>query len=286
MNVGFIGLGLMGQPMATNVLKAGFSLIVYNRTPEKVKALVALGARPAGSPMALGEDSEIVITMVSDHEALWEVILGPQGALIGAKPGTIFIDMSTVPPDVSCSVASEVSKAGCHMLDAPVMGSVGAAVKGELTILVGGDQAVLQKAEPVLRTMGKALYHVGGNGGACFLKLALNAIGLTQIEILGETLLLTERAGLKRDQVLEILSAIGLIRSPFVETRLEKIRKQEYLPPTFTVRNAVKDLTYGLKAAEKTGLKLETAKSVLDRYRSLMAEGKGQHDVAAATSLG
>lgn len=285
MNVGFIGLGLMGQPMATNILKAGFPLTVYNRTPEKVKALVALGARHAGSPMALGEDSEVVITMVSDHEALWEVILGPQGALMGARSGTIFIDMSTIPPDVSCSVASEVAKAGCHMLDAPVMGSVGAAAKGELTILVGGDQAVLQKAEPVLRTMGSALYHVGGNGGACFLKLALNTIGLTQLEILGETLLLTERAGLKRDQVLEILSAIGLIRSPFVETRLEKIRKQEYLPPTFTVRNAVKDLTYGLKAAEKAGLNLETAKSVLDRFRSLMAEGKGQHDVAAATSL-
>src|SRR5271169_5740976 len=162
--IGFIGLGIMGRPMAQNLLKAGFQLLVYNRSKPPVDLLVSAGAASAPSPKAVAERSDLVITMVTDSEAVKEVVLGPGGVIEGAHGGLVLIDMSTISPSVTRSVSGSLAAKGVRMLDAPVSGGDSGAREGTLTIMVGGEVAVFEECLPVLQVLGKRVTHFGGAG--------------------------------------------------------------------------------------------------------------------------
>src|SRR5262249_20517272 len=166
--IGFIGLGIMGKPMARNLMKAGYPLMVYNRTASKADELVAAGARQVGSPREVALGAEVIITMVADSPEVGQMILGPQGVLESVKAGSVVIDMSSISPVVTKKIAAELARKGAAMLDAPVSGGEIGAVQGTLSIMVGGDEAVFEEVRPILEKMGKSVVRVGEIGAAGF----------------------------------------------------------------------------------------------------------------------
>ena len=174
--VGFIGLGAMGNPMSKNLLKAGFDLTVWNRTESKMKEIVELGAKSAHSAKEVAQNSEVTITMLTAPSDVEQVILQKDGVLEGLKPGAAVIDMSTISPEVSKRIASNVANTGTYMLDAPVSGSIGTAAMAALTILVGGEKKVFENHKDVLAGLGKNIFYIGLNGMGCYVKLVSNAI--------------------------------------------------------------------------------------------------------------
>ena len=169
--VGFIGLGIMGGAMSMNVLKAGFPLTVWNRTRSKMKPLLDAGAQPADSPKRVAENSDVVIDIVTDSPDVEDVLLGPNGVVHGAEPGSIAIDMSTISPAVTTRIVIELERKGIRMLDAPVTGGDVGAKQGTLSIMVGGDPDAFQECLPVFQAMGKTITHVGGHGMGQVVKL-------------------------------------------------------------------------------------------------------------------
>jgi 3-hydroxyisobutyrate dehydrogenase-like beta-hydroxyacid dehydrogenase len=174
--IGFIGLGRMGSPMALNVIRAGYPLTVHNRTKEKTGPLAEAGATVVSSPAEVARAAEVVITMLSDSDALRTVVLGSDGVLKGLQPDSVLIDMSTVDPGTSRHVAKAVQTQDAHMLDAPVSGSTGLAEQGTLSIMVGGDETIHQRVRDILLAMGSRTTHVGPNGAAAAMKLAVNIV--------------------------------------------------------------------------------------------------------------
>src|SRR5688572_5697406 len=174
--IGFIGLGRMGTPMALNLTRAGYPVTVYNRTKEKTAPLAQAGAAVVDSPGEVAKTSEVTITMLSDSAALQAVVLGPDGLLKSLKPEALLIDMSTVDPKTSRQVAEAVRSQGAYMLDAPVSGSTALAEQGTLSIMVGGDEAIHQRVRDILLAMGSRTTHVGPNGAAAAMKLAVNIV--------------------------------------------------------------------------------------------------------------
>jgi len=162
--IGFMGLGIMGKPMAKHLINAGYPLVVYNRTASKAQELVAMGARQANSPKEVAENSEIMITMVADSPEVEQVILGPAGVIEGAKPGGVVVDMSSISPIVTQSIAAELAKRNVAMLDAPVSGGEVGAIQATLSIMVGGDETAFNEVKPVLEKMGKSVVRVGAVG--------------------------------------------------------------------------------------------------------------------------
>src|SRR5581483_10204130 len=171
-HVGLIGLGIMGKPMGKNILKAGFPLTVWNRTRSRADELQALGATMANSPREVAARSDIIITIVSDSPDVQEVILGENGVIHGVKPGSVVVDMSTISPQVTREIARTLKDKGVEMLDAPVSGGEKGAIEGTLSIMVGGDAAVLERVRPVFNAMGKRIVHIGENGMGQVCKLA------------------------------------------------------------------------------------------------------------------
>ncbi|MEM2521176.1 MAG: NAD(P)-dependent oxidoreductase, partial [Candidatus Caldarchaeum sp.] len=184
--VGFIGLGLMGKPMAKNLLRHGFKMAVFNRSKAPMEELASLGATPCGSSKEVAESSECVITMLPDEKAVEQVLLGRGGVLEGLAPGCVVVDMSTVSPGFSREMARRVEEKGGEMLDAPVSGSTMAAEQGALTIMVGGKPEIFEKIRPVFEAMGKNIYYMGGAGMGSFTKLcnqvavSLNLLGVCE----------------------------------------------------------------------------------------------------------
>ncbi|MEQ1352687.1 MAG: NAD(P)-dependent oxidoreductase, partial [Candidatus Acidiferrum sp.] len=193
--IGLIGLGLMGRPMGMNLLKAGFPLTVWNRTPARAQELVAAGAYLAASPSELAARSELVISIVSDPPALEEVLWGPDGTMQSLQPGSIYMDSSTVSPDLVRKIAAACAAHEVRFLDAPVTGGDWGAKKGELLFMVGGDAQTLKDMEPVLRVLGKKWFHLGPNGAGQTIKLAMNLILALQVDALAEALALVTGAG-------------------------------------------------------------------------------------------
>ncbi len=182
--IGLIGLGLMGRPMGMNLLKAGYSLTVWNRTASRADELVAAGAKLAKSPQELAANSEFLLTMVSDPPALEEVLWGPSGAMQAIKTDSIYVDSSTISPALARKIAAACAERGVRFLDAPVTGGDWGAKKGELLFMIGGDAATLKDAEPVLGVMGKKWFHLGPNGAGQTIKLAMNLILALQVDAL------------------------------------------------------------------------------------------------------
>lgn len=257
LKVGFIGLGLMGLPMARNILKKGFPLWVYNRTPSKTNSLKKLGARVSISPATLAEEVDVVITIVTGPKDVEDVILGKNGIVDGAKKSLIIIDMSTIGPAAAREIGSTVKLQKHEFLDAPVTGGTIGAESGNLTIFVGGNKKAFEKVKPIFEAMGKNIQYMGGVGTGQAIKLVNNLIVGSTLTSLGEGFLLGEKQGLARKQVAQTLENVPAI-SGMMKTRMQNFVKDKY-PTSFSIANMSKDLELALKERDDLPLLKTTA---------------------------
>jgi len=277
--IGVIGLGLMGRPMAMNLLKAGHTLTVWNRTPERAKELVAAGAKQAKTPREAAEASEVLLTMVSDPPALESVLWGPDGALGGLKAGSTYIDSSTVSPALVKKIAQACQERGVKFLDAPVTGGDWGAREGNLVFMIGGEAETLKEMEPVLGVMGKKWFHLGPNGAGQTIKLAMNAILALQVGAMAEALALVERAGLQGAQLVEVMQA-SMARSGVLDVKSPLMLKGEY-KPSFPLRLMHKDLGLALELANQLGVALPATAAAREVYNYVKGEAKEDLDYSA-----
>ena len=277
--VGFIGLGMMGNPMSKNLLKAGYELTVWNRTASKMKEIVACGAKPATSAGEVAEKSEVTITMLTAPADSEEVILGEKGVLEGMKPGAVVIDMSTISPETSRRIASEVARKRCKMLDAPVGGTVSVAANATLTIQVGGDKQIFETHRDILAAMGKNIFYIGQNGMGCYVKLVANAIMGTNMAVLAEAMCLGAKAGIPTDLMLDVLKN-SASSSRVLEVRGPNIAKGEY-QAQFMMKLLFKDLGLALEMADVDCVPLPIVALARQIYAQALADGKGDQDFSA-----
>jgi 3-hydroxyisobutyrate dehydrogenase-like beta-hydroxyacid dehydrogenase len=277
--VGLIGLGLMGRPMGLNLLKAGYSLTVWNRTASRAESLVAAGAKLANSPEEVAGSSDALITIVSDPPALEGVLWGGAGALGSLRPGSIYIDSSTVSPALARRIAVASTERQIAFLDAPVTGGTWGAEKGELVFMVGGDPQVLKDAEPILSVMGKRWFHLGPNGAGQTIKLAMNLILALQVDALAEALALVTAAGLEGEKLVEVLQS-SMARAAVLDVKAPLLLKGEY-PPSFPLRLMHKDMGLALELAKEAGVALPAAAAAYATYSAVKAAAKQDLDYAA-----
>lgn len=277
--VGFIGLGMMGNPMSKNLLKAGYELTVWNRTASKMKEIVACGAKPATSAREVAEKSEVTITMLTGPADSEEVILGEKGVLEGMKPGAVVIDMSTISPETSRRIASEVARKRCKMLDAPVGGTVSVAANATLTIQVGGDKQIFETHRDILAAMGKNIFYIGQNGMGCYVKLVANAIMGTNMAVLAEAMCLGAKAGIPTDLMLDVLKN-SASSSRVLEVRGPNIAKGEY-QAQFMMKLLFKDLGLALETADVDCVPLPIVALARQIYAQALVDGKGDQDFSA-----
>jgi len=269
--IGFIGLGVMGKPMAKNLLAAGYPLTVWNRTMSKMKELLSLGAAGAASPMEVAEKSDVVITMVTDSPDVEEVVLGPSGVIEGARPGMTVIDMSTISPRVTRRVAEALAEKGARMLDAPVSGGDVGAREGTLSIMVGGPEETFRECLPILEVLGKRIMYMGGSGMGQTAKLCNQVICVLNIQAVCEGLMLGAKAGVDLEKLLEVVTA-GAAGSWMLSNLGPKMVKRDF-EPGFRVSHQQKDLRLALSAAAELGLPLPGASLVQQMFRAVEAEG-------------
>jgi len=249
MDIGFVGLGIMGKPMTKNLLKAGFPVTCYNRTKSKMEEVVALGAKPAASPKDVAAASDVTITMVSDTPDVQEVILGTNGIIHGAKPGSVVVDMSTISPSATREIAAELAKKGVSMLDAPVSGGEKGAIEGTLTIMVGGPEDALARIMPAFLAVGKNVTHMGPSGTGQMTKLCNQIACALTILSFGEAFVLAAAAGLDLDRVFKAISG-GAAGSWSMSNYGPKVLKGDF-SPGFMVKLHQKDLRLVMNAARE-----------------------------------
>jgi 3-hydroxyisobutyrate dehydrogenase len=277
-SVGFIGLGLMGKPMAANLLKAGFPLTVWNRTPAKADELVGKGAKLAASPREVAEKSDVLITIVSDPPAV-EDVLFKRGALAGLRKGSVLIDSSTISPDLARKVAAACAERGVDFLDAPVTGGTWGAEKGELVMMIGGDAKVFDRVKPILEAMGKRFFLLGPNGAGQIVKLAMNLLYALEIAALAEALALVGAAGVEAEKLVEVMqSSMG--RAPLLDVKVPLFLKHEF-PASFPLRLMHKDVRLALELAHKHGIELPAGAAAYATYSAVKEKSKDDPDYAA-----
>jgi len=290
--IGLIGLGLMGRPMGMNLLKAGHTLTVWNRTASRADELVAAGAVLAKTPREAAADADVLITMVSDPPALEDVLWGStsksatetyvtkeNAALPALKSGSIYIDSSTVSPDLARKIAAACAEKGVRFLDAPVTGGDWGAKKGELVFMIGGDEQTLKAVEPILAVMGKRWFLLGPNGAGQTIKLAMNSILALEVQALSEALALVTAAGLSGEKLIEVLQS-SMARSGVLDVKAPNLLKGEY-PPSFPLRLMYKDISLALDLAAKLGLTLPAASAAGETYGKVKAAAKEDLDYSA-----
>lgn len=271
--IGFIGLGIMGQGMARNLLQAGFDLTVWNRTRSKMEPLVAAGARAASDPAGLARDCDIVITCVSDTPDVEAVVLGEKGAIHGIEAGNLLIDMSTISPQVTEDLAARLAEKSAHMLDAPISGGSEGAARGTLSIMVGGEAEQFARATPLFETMGKAITHVGEHGAGQMVKLVNQILVVVNMFAVGEALLFAEAGGLDLQKTLDAVSQ-GAAGSWMLSNRGPQVIARDWRPG-FMVDLQQKDLRLVLEAADAIGVPLLGTGLVFQLYRTLQQAGLG-----------
>ena len=277
--VGFIGLGLMGKPMARNLLKAGFPLVVWNRTRASAEEIGREGARVGASPRDTAAQADVLITIVSDPPALEAIYWGDNGALKGILKGSLAIDSSTISPELARRAAAACAERGVDFLDAPVTGGTWGAEKGELVFMIGGKSEVLERAKPVLQAMGKRFFLLGPNGAGQTVKLAMNLIMALQVEALAEALALVTKAGLPGEGLIEVLQS-SMARAPVLDVKAPLILKNEY-PPSFPLRLMHKDMRLALELARQEGLTLPAGAAAYATYSAVKDASKDDPDYAA-----
>jgi 3-hydroxyisobutyrate dehydrogenase-like beta-hydroxyacid dehydrogenase len=282
-NVGFIGLGLMGAPMAANIARAGFPLTVYNRSPEKAAPLRDLGARVAESPRQVAAQSEVVITMLADAPAVEQTLHGEEGLLAGGQPGTVLIDMSTISPEQSQSMAIEIEAHGWRKLEAPVYGSTGPAKEGTLGIMVGGDPTLFEAQRDVLQTMGKSIFYMGRMGAGAVTKLAFNLMAAAQINSLAEAMALAQAGGVDLGKAGEVILATA-VSSDLIKRKIANITGDNYAP-AFPLRHLHKDLGLMLETGHSLGVPLPATGAIHETYTAARSRGYGDMDAIAVFCL-
>ncbi len=272
--IGFIGLGRMGGPMAGNLLKAGYSLTVYDIVPEKVKALVAVGAKVAESCKAVASASQVVITIVPDSPDVEKAMLGPAGVIEGLKAGSIVIEMSTIAPGVGRRVAAALRDKGVVMIDCPVSGGPQGAEAASLSIMCGGPKDTFDQCLPILQAMGKRIEHFGDNGLGYMAKLCNQVACVVTIQAVCETLSLAAKAGMDVRKVWEVVGS-GLAASRIMELHGPKMLERDY-SPGFTLALQEKDLRLVAAAADELEMPLPATTLVHQLIRSLSAKGRSE----------
>ena len=283
MHIGFIGLGVMGRPMALHLLKAGHSLAVFARRPEAAASVTAAGATLASSPSELAARSDVVMTNVTTTADVEEVLLGANGVIHGARPGTIVIDFSTISPQATRRIATALADRNIAMLDAPVSGGPVGAETATLVIMVGGDPDVLAKAKPLLDCLGRQIVHMGSHGTGQIAKACNQLALLVNAEGTAEALALGVRYGLDPAKVREALLG-GIAASRVLEVFGDRMAKRDFTPG-MAARLYDKDLGFVLELAREAGLELPAAAIVRARLDRLVAEGRSSSDLAAIIEL-
>lgn len=271
--VGFIGLGIMGGGMARNLLKNGFAVTVWNRSADKVTPILEAGASAGDSPADVAAKSDIVITCVSDTPDVEAVILGENGVIHGLKAGGLVIDMSTISPKATREIAARLSERGIAMLDAPISGGSEGAARGTLSIMVGGDAALFERALPVFQAMGKTITHVGGQGDGQMVKLVNQILVVVNMLAVGEALLFAQAGGLDLEKTLNAVAG-GAAGSWMLSNRGSQAIKRDWRPG-FTIDLQQKDLRLALEAASELGIPVLATSMVSNLYRTLQARGLG-----------
>jgi 3-hydroxyisobutyrate dehydrogenase len=272
--IGFIGLGIMGQGMANNILKAGFPLIVWNRTASRMEPLIKAGASPGSSPADVATKSDITIICVSDTPDVEEVILGQDGVVHGALSGSLVIDCSTISPQSTREIAARLAENGVKMLDAPISGGSEGAVNGTLSIMVGGEKAQFQRALPVFQAMGKTITHVGENGAGQTVKLVNQILVVVTMLAVSEGLLFAQAGGLDLDKTMAAVTG-GAAGSWMLANRGPQVIERDWRPG-FTIDLQQKDLRLVLEAADQLGVPLIGTSTVFQLYRALQQRGLGE----------
>lgn len=283
MAIGFIGLGIMGRPMAHNVLRAGFPLVVYDLQPEPVDDLAAAGARAADSPAALAQQVEVVLLCLPDSPDVQAALCGPQGVLAGARPGQIVVDMSTISPVVARELAATAAAQGVTLLDAPVSGGQVGAAQGTLSIMVGGDAAAFAQVRPVLAAMGKTILHIGASGAGQVTKACNQIVIAVTIEAVAEAMVLAAKAGVDPAQVRQALLG-GYAYSRVLEGHGERFLARNFAPG-FRTRLQYKDLNIAMDAGRAYAAPLPATALVHQLYGALMARGGAEQDHSALVTL-
>ena len=283
--IGFIGLGAMGNHMAKNLIKAGYDLTVYDINPKPVEELVSLGAKKTKNCAETAKAGEVVITMLPADDDVKSAVLGPEGVLEGAKAGTVLIDMSSIAPHTSIYVFSEAKKKGVKFLDAPVSGGTGGAEKATLTIMVGGDKALLDEHMEILKTMGKTIYHVGDVGMGETVKMVNQMLVGINLAVIVEALVLGTKLGVKPEVLYKIIRASSG-NSFMLDSRVPNfIFTGNFTQPGFAVDLLRKDLGLSLESAKVNKVPLYMTAQAYQYFTRATAEGLGKKDMSSMIEL-
>jgi 3-hydroxyisobutyrate dehydrogenase-like beta-hydroxyacid dehydrogenase len=282
MQVGFIGLGAMGALIVPRLMAAGHGVAGWNRSREKAKPLIDAGMGWADTPRAVAERSQIVFSIVTDGAAVRAIALGDDGVLAGLAPGCIYADMSTIAPDVSRSIAAEFATAGRHMLDAPISGSPVTVKAGNASVMVGGDPEAFERARPVMLAIGPKVTHIGANGLACQMKIAVNLLLMVEVICFGEAVALAEKGGVDRevavDAILKSVAASPVLgyRGPFIlEGRMPDV-------PLADVTLQQKDMLLALDLGRRLGSPMPLAAAANEMMNACRGLGIDHKDFVAA----
>lgn len=283
-SVGFIGLGVMGLPMAGNLLRGGYPVVAFNRSVEGVRQLVALGAVAADTPAAVAQQADVLITMVTDASAVEQVLFGPSGAVQGLRPGSVVIDSSSISPIATRLFGERLAQVGVTLLDAPVSGGQKGAVSGTLSFMVGGDEATVERCRPIFETMGSRVTWIGASGAGQIAKACNQAIIAVSLVGIAEALLLAARSGVDPARVREALLG-GAAGSPLLEIQGKRMLDRSF-EPGFRAALHYKDIGIARSLAQAVMSPAPATGLALDLFGSLLARGLGDADHSAiVTSL-
>ncbi len=275
-NVGFIGLGVMGKPMALNLIKGGYRLRVYGRRKETADPLVEAGSVACGSPEEVARGSEIVFTMVTTTQDVLEVVLGERGVVAGARQGSILVDMATISPAATRQIAARLAEAGIETLDAPVSGGGIGAANGTLSIMVGGKPEIFERVRPLFACMGKNIVHIGPNGAGQVAKACNQVVMLSTLQGLAEAFTFARKTGLDPERVYASLSG-GAAQCRILEVLGKRMVERNYAPG-IEARLHYKDLQIVLNEAHTLGMALPGTALVTQTFNALIGHGGGNQD--------
>jgi 2-hydroxy-3-oxopropionate reductase len=281
--IGFIGLGIMGKPMVRNLLKAGYPVVVYNRSPEPTQELATEGARVAQSPREVASQVDVLITCVSDSPDVEAVVLGQDGAIAGIRTGMLYIDMSTIAPATARRVYTALQAKGVSALDAPVSGGDIGARQGTLSIMVGGDEAAFQRALPILQVMGKNIVHVGAAGAGQVTKACNQIVVALSVQAVAEAFTLAKKSGVDPAKVREALLG-GFAQSRVLEVHGKRMLEGDFAPG-FKLNLFRKDMNIVLQTGRELKLPLFGAAHAAELMDALLSQGRGELDYVSLVSL-
>ncbi len=272
----FIGLGIMGRPMARNLMAAGYRLVVFDVLPAAVEEVVAGGATAGVSPRAVAAETDVLVTMLPDSPEVRSVYLGPDGAFEALRAGWLAIDMSSIAPGTARELAERAAAAGAEILDAPVSGGDKGAIAGTLSIMVGGSEAGFDRARPILEVMGKTIVHVGPAGAGQVVKVCNQVVVGVVIEAVAEALVLGAKAGVDPGRIADVLQG-GLAATKVLEMRRQNMLSGRF-DPGFRIRLHLKDLKNALELAREEGVSLPATAAVEQLMRAAAVNGRGDYD--------